>query len=346
MGTDTGVVGIDFFCGAGGLTHGLLKAGINVLKGIDIDSTVKDTYLKNNHGATFLNKDIRQLSSHEVIEGINIGQKKLLLAGCAPCQPFSSQNRSEKRGTDQRRSLIMEFARFIKELEPEYILVENVPGFSKDKNYKSFMEILKKLEYKFDEGVLNAADYGVPQKRLRYVILASKTHHIRLPDAEYGQNRIKYRTVGDIIRKFPKLEAGETSSRVQNHIARKLSSINLKRIKSIPKNGGSRDSLPDSLKLDCHTKHNGHSDVYGRMSWDKPAPTLTCRCTCLTNGRFGHPEQDRAISPREAAALQTFPDNYIFYGNVTDTTKHIGNSVPVLFAERLGSRIIETEHGR
>ncbi len=346
MGANGGIIGIDFFCGAGGLTHGLSKAGIDVVKGIDIDSTVKDTYIGNNPWAIFLNKDIRNLSSEEVMGGVDIGQKKLLLAGCAPCQPFSSQNRSNGRNTDQRRSLMMEFARFVKQLKPEYILVENVPGFSRDRNHESFIRTIKELGYKFDENILNAADYGVPQKRRRYVMLASKTIDIKLPDPEYGFGGKKYRTVKDAIGKFPKINAGETSMKLKNHTARKLSKINLDRISKVPRNGGSRNSFPNRLILKCHESHSGHSDVYGRMSWDKPAPTLTCKCTCLTNGRFGHPEQNRAISLREAAALQTFPERYIFYGNISNITKHIGNSVPVLFAEKLGSYIIKTENGR
>lgn len=335
------VIAIDFFCGAGGLTFGLRRAGIKVLKGVDNDASVEKTYTENNLGSVFIKKDIREITSKELMKNIDRRGKKLLFAGCAPCQPFSRQNR--KSGRDNRRSLIRAFARLVKEVIPEYVMVENVPGFMKNSNvHREFLlEILKNLGYKFDEGVLDASEYGVPQKRKRYVLLASLGGEIKLPEGTYGKGKLPLATVRDAILKYPPIKAGESHVSIPNHSSRCLSETNLIRIRKIPKNGGSRSSLPKELRLSCHSKHNGHKDVYGRMSWDRPSPTLTCKCYSFTNGRFGHPEQDRAISFREAAALQTFPDNYVFHGNKTDVSKFIGNAVPIIFAQFIGNQIVK-----
>ncbi|MCL5007991.1 MAG: DNA cytosine methyltransferase [Candidatus Marsarchaeota archaeon] len=339
------IIAIDFFCGVGGLTRGLMDAGINVVKGIDIDETVEETYTKNNKGVVFLNEDITGLSVAELMKSIDRRGKALLLAGCAPCQPFSNQNKN-KEENDNRKSLIMSFGNFVEKLRPDYIISENVPGFIKDnnKNHSFFVKLLDDLNYVFDEGVKNAKNYGVPQNRSRYVLLASANNtKVSLPEATHGKGKRDLVLVKDTIKRYPKITAGGKSELVPNHESRKLEPINLKRIRLVPHNGGSRSSLPRRLMLNCHKDHNGHSDVYGRMSWNKVAPALTCKCTCLTNGRYGHPTQDRAISLREAAALQTFSDKYIFYGNITDITRHIGNSVPVRMARRLGLSVMEME---
>ena len=336
------IIGIDIFCGAGGLTYGLKEAGINVIKGVDVDETSRETYLKNNRGASFIAKDVRKLTKDELIGDTDRSKNLLLLAGCAPCQPFSAQNKA-KTPKDTRRSLIMDFFRLVKEILPEYVLVENVPGFMKKNNryHTKFVKNLSLLGYDYVEKVINAADYGVPQKRLRYVLLASRLGKIDFPPETHGPGRQAYKTVADAIAKYPKIRAGSFSRTVPNHISKSLSETNMVRIKAIPKNGGSRRDLPKKLVLECHKNYKGHSDVYGRMSFDKPAPTLTCRCTSFTNGRFGHPVQNRPISLREAAAIQTFPDDYIFYSpNMTKAAVHIGNAVPVLLAEKLGETIV------
>jgi DNA (cytosine-5)-methyltransferase 1 len=335
------LVGIDVFCGCGGLTLGLQQAGIKVLKGIDIDKTVEKTYTDNNKNTIFINEDVRKVSGYKLIKDIDRSKKTILLAGCAPCQPFSNQNRNPTK-KDRRKSLIISFARLITEILPEYVLIENVPGFMKKTNkyHRDLIEILVKLDYSYIEEVINAADYGVPQKRHRYILLASKEGKIALPEGSYGPGKAPYNTVRDAIIKYPRIRPGSTNSTIPNHVSRNLSPINLKRMKFIPKNGGSRKNLPSKLILECHKTYSGHSDVYGRMNWDLPAPTLTCKCTSFTNGRFGHPSQNRAISVREAAAIQTFPDTYVFYGNVTDISRHIGNSVPVDLARSIGKSLV------
>lgn len=330
------IVAIDLFCGCGGLTKGLTDAGIQVVKGIDIDGSAKDTYEKNNPGSVFVESDIRKLSVEEIMNGVDRMGKKLLLAGCAPCQPFSRMVADSRY--DRRKSLIQAFAEFIYKLRPEYLLVENVSGFRKSNNVHRvrFIRTLKKCGYYFDERVINAADYGIPQNRRRYVLLGSNTTPVKIPAGSYGRNRMRWRTVRDTIKKYPRIAAGEHHKSVLNHSAPFLSDVNLARIRSTPSDGGSRDDVPEAMRLKCHTVHSGHNDVYGRMYWDKPSPTLTCKCISFSNGRFGHPEQDRAISVREAASLQTFPDDYIFHSCRTTNALHVGNAVPVLLAKELG----------
>ena len=340
---DKDIIAIDCYCGAGGLTRGLREAGIAVVKGIDNDATSRDTYEKNNPGAAFMEADMRKVTPEQVMQGIQRDGKRLLLAGCAPCQPFSRQN---AMGTDRhkRRSLISHFGMLVSRIKPEFVLIENVPGFRDESNsyHKDFTEMLKTLEYSFDEGVLNAVDYGIPQSRRRYVMLASKNGTIRLPKKTHGPTLRRYRTVKDTISRLPELAAGEISTRIKNHTSSRLHPINLERIKRIQHDGDGREKFPHSLTLSCHVGHSGHTDVYGRMAWDKPAPTMTCRCTSLSNGRFGHPEQNRALSVREAALLQTFPRKYVFYATHTHNTRHVGNAVPVRFAKKLGRVIMNS----
>ena len=334
------IIAIDICCGAGGLTKGLSKSGINVIKGVDTDNSASDTYEKNNTGSIFINCDITKISIKKIISSIDRTKNQLMLAGGIPCQPFSAHNKHSKY--DRRKSLIQVFANFVIEVLPEYILIENVPGFKNDDNVhrKLFLKVLKNNNYYYDEGILNAADYGVPQTRKRYVLLASKLGFIKLPDKKYGTNSKPYKTVRNSIMKYRSLKVNSTSNRVKNHDSPNLAKINILRLKYIPKNGGNRLSLPKKLQLKCHIEHNTHMDVYGRMYWDRPAPTLTCKCVSISNGRFIHPSQNRGISIREAATLQTFPTNYIFYGSKTTITKHVGNAVPVLLGKHLGLAVI------
>ena len=336
------ITAIDLFCGAGGLTRGLSESGIRVAKGIDIDGTAAETYERNNPGATFVNADIRRISPDEIMDGVRLDGADLLIAGCAPCQPFSKHMDGSKRRYS-RRSLIMCFADIIGALRPEYVLVENVPGFGRSENryHKEFTRIIRKHGYGYDEKVVNCAEYGVPQSRKRYVLLGATGRDIRIPSGTYGGPGRGFRTVMDAISKYPRISAGESSGRVPNHSAMRLSANNLKRIRFTPRNGGSMGDIPGRMRTRCHKDHPGHTDTYGRMGWHGPSPTLTCRCNSLSNGRFGHPTQNRAISVREAAALQTFPDDYIFHASSTKNATHVGNAVPVAFARRLGAAIID-----
>ena len=323
---------IDLFCGAGGLTRGLLDAGMRVVRGVDKDGTAKETYERNNPGAKFIQADIRNISPDDIIDDAD-RSGGLLLAGCAPCQPFSRH--APKGVADERRSLIEYVGSLVEGILPEYVLVENVPGFREgNPHWTAFLGILREKDYYIDDQVVDAKDYGVPQTRRRYVLLASREGPIAIPEGKKNP-----KTVRETIGRFPKLGAGESRPELANHVASVLSPKLLERIRITPPNGGSRRNTPKSVWTECHLKHTGHTDTYGRMRWDTPAPTLTCRCISLSNGRFGHPEQHRAISVREAAALQTFKNDYVFYSTKTRNAAHIGNAVPPLMAKTLGEAI-------
>jgi DNA (cytosine-5)-methyltransferase 1 len=337
------IVGIDFFCGVGGATKGFQNAGIKVLKGIDIDSTCKETYEKNCRPSEFLLKNVNELMPEEVLDGIHLSNEDyLLFIGCAPCQPFSRFTREIHE--DDRRTLILGFARFIRMLVPDIIFIENVLGFEtavEGRILEKLLQILgsSPLLYEYEWKLVNAKSYGIPQNRVRFILLASRIGKIPFPSETHGKNSLPYATVRDVISKYPRIAAGEAHKDIPNHIARRLSELNLKRMRHTPKDGGSRKDWPQELWLECHKNKAGHTDVYGRMPWDSPSPTLTCKCNSVSNGRFGHPEQDRAISLREAASLQTFPEDFVFYGSNTNITRHIGNAVPPLMAEIFGRAI-------
>ena len=340
---------IDLFCGAGGLTKGLRNAGWEVVTGIDVDGTVADTYELNNPGSHFIHADLRRIGDEEV-RGLvtTIPSPELLLAGCAPCQPFSKQRRRRGLGERTDAALLTEFARFVAALQPGVVLMENVPGIASVPGFSAFRRFTKTLDdfgYECDHGILNARDFGVPQHRRRYVLLATRTGSPHLPTPSVEDGAPNDVSVREAIWHFPRIEAGEKHSVIANHCAAGLSSRNLERIKATPPDGGSRRDWPERLQLElnCHQAAGvGFSDVYGRMWWDRAAPTLTSRCNSLSNGRFGHPDQHRAISLREAAALQTFPDDYEFFGSRNRIAQWIGNSVPVAFGAALGEAALKT----
>lgn len=339
-----GILAVDLFCGAGGLTRGLSDAGIQVVKGYDFDGKAIQTYENNNQNSKFFQIDVTKLSAKDLIEGIDRNNNFFLLAGCAPCQPFSSINQNEI-SKDERKNLVLKFGKLIKETLPDFVFMENVPGLANGKGktlFNKFLRILSESGYYYDFKVLNVMYYGVPQRRRRLVVIASKHGGVKIPGeasnlSEEKSNIVKLK---NILAKYPILNAGEKHPIIPNHEARALSELNLKRLRLTRKNGGSRLDLPKELVLKCHKNHKGHTDVYGRMSLEDVAPTLTCKCTSISNGRFGHPTQDRAISVREAAAIQTFPDDYIFYGNMSENTKWVGNAVPVKFAKVFGDYFV------
>lgn len=333
---------VDFFCGCGGTSAGLQKAGMHILAGIDFDKNAIATYAKNFPAAHVFNINIKELDTLS-IETILTPYKNeiLVFAACAPCQPFSKQNRY-KNSSDDRICLLDEFHRFVKVFQPDYILLENVPGMQKisEGPFTRFIQVLDQNGYEYDSDVKNVMNYGIPQSRKRLVLIASKHGKIKLPEEKYGDGKLPYNTIRKYIEKYPPLQAGEKDKSIPNHECAKLSPMLLKRI-AVLKEGQDRRSWDDSLKLKCHKDHKGHTDVYGRLSWDKPSVTLTTKCISLSNGRFGHPEQNRALSVREAAAIQTFDDSFVFCGNLGSTAKQVGNAVPVDFAKFLGKQIVE-----
>ena len=334
---------IDFFCGAGGLTRGLLNVGISVLAGVDNDRRLRETYVRNNEPCRFVDSDINDIRIHELLKELEVEEDDLTLyAACTPCQPFSTLNKM--KGRDQRKILLLAFARIVEERPPDFILVENVPGLNNAYGreiYEEFLSVLKKCGFSEDADLLDAKHFGVPQTRKRFILVASRHGRISLPFPRTEARRIA--TVRASIEKYPIIADGESSKAYPNHVARKLQPHHKRIVASVPTNGGSRREVKDtSILLNCHQQNpNAHKDVFGRMAWDEPSPTLTCRCTDVYCGRFIHPEQDRGISLREAASLQTFGDDYEFFGpSFLFLSSQIGNAVPVKLAEQLGSSII------
>jgi DNA (cytosine-5)-methyltransferase 1 len=344
-------VGLDLFCGCGGVTRGFIEAGIEVRLGVDYMSDVKDTYEKNNR-SELLVSDIRKLNADCIIDKIKITPtEKLVISSCAPCQPFSLKNsrRVANGYDDPRADLGYELIRIIKELDSfgintKAVFIENVPDYAKSPVWKIIKTDLYELGFSIACNVINCADYGVPQSRTRFIALGVRTHkYLTYPLQTHGKGRVPHRSVREAFDGLTKIDAGNCCAVIPNHQARDLSEINRKRILTVPHDGGSRDSFPEHLVLECHKKCNGHKDVYGRMKYDSPSPTVTTRCVSITNGRYGHPVEDRAITVREAARLQTFPDDFIFYGKSLElNAKMVGNAVPVMVAKIMGEHLINS----
>lgn len=333
---------IDLFCGAGGLTAGLLKAGVRVRAGYDIDENCRYAYETNNR-AKFVANGVEGISGKELSAWYRPGSIRLL-AGCAPCQPFSTYNHGKDTREDRKWPLLYAFARLISELQPELVTMENVPDVTKHEVYDDFVLGLKKNGYFVWADRVNCVEYGLAQDRKRHVLLASRLGPISLiPPSDLGYART---TVHDAIGQLPALSAGEISLIDPLHRAATLSPLNLQRIKK-SKPGGSWRDWPPSLRAACHLKASGKSypSVYGRMSWEKPSPTMTTLCYGFGNGRFGHPDQHRGISLREAAILQSFPDSYKFSPSEKIAFKTvgrmIGNAVPVRLGEVIGRSILQ-----
>lgn len=337
---------VDLFCGVGGLTKGLELSGINVVAGIDFEANCKYAYEKNNN-AIFMQRDITTVKAPEIISLYPSDSNIRILAGCAPCQPFSKYtHRYRKEGyRDEKWKLLYSFGKLAKEIKPEIIAMENVPELGKTNVFKDFLLELENCGYNVFYKVVYCPDYGVPQSRKRLVLLASLLGEITLMPATHTPDT--YVTVRDAIGYLPPIRAGETDPSDNLHSATSLSEKNLKRIRqSIP--GGTWRNWDKELQLDCHKKNSGKSypSVYGRMQWEFPSPTITTQFYGYGNGRFGHPEQDRALSLREGALLQSFPKDYKFINpenplNRRQLGMQIGNAVPVKLGEIIGLSIID-----
>lgn len=344
--TSSAVSAVDLFCGAGGLTHGLLQSGIKVEAGIDIDGQAEHAFVKNNPRVKFLKWDVSRKYSPSISKLFD-KDKHRLLAGCAPCQPFSKLTQAIEK--HQCWDLLDNFGRYVKGIRPEFVTMENVPELA-DRGrevFDRFLSLLGRLGYHVDWEVVKCERYGVPQARRRLVLLASLLGDISIPAGSYRYPS-QWKTVRDTISHLPPLDVGEECPDDPLHAASQLSPLNLRRIRATPHNGGTRQDWPDELVLDCHRKKSGerYYSIYGRMWWDKPAPTMTTLCTGIGNGRFGHPEQDRSITLREAALFQSFPRSYEFWPtdqrvNRKAVSRMIGNAVPPQLAKALGRAIIQ-----
>lgn len=322
---------VDLFCGCGGLTQGLKKAGFEVIGAIDNDNLSVQTYLANHPGVHVWEKDILDLTVTSLKKKLGLRKDELdLLAGCPPCQGFSAMRtlNGSRRVRDPRNNLLFEFQRFVEGLRPKAIMMENVPGLAKNRRFREFCRKMKEIGYIGSYKILNVADYGVPQRRRRLIYLAGFGFEISFADPAS-----KIKTVRDAIAGLPK--AGKSRDKIHDLPERRTPKI-IELIKRIPKNGGSRTDLPFKEQLKCHQRCNGFKDVYGRMAWDEVAPTITSGCFNPSKGRFLHPVENRAITLREAALLQGFPHRYKFpvTDNKASVALMIGNALPPQFIHR------------
>jgi DNA (cytosine-5)-methyltransferase 1 len=331
---------VDLFCGAGGLTHGFFLEGLHVTAGIDLDPACRFPYEANNK-ARFIERDISQVTAAELID-LFVDADITVLAGCAPCQPFSTYaQRYELDGEDGKWGLLYEFARLAEGVRPDVITMENVPSVANHVVFQDFVDTLRRLGYTVWSDIVDSSLYGVPQTRKRMVLLASLHGEITMTAPKLPRPK----TVRQAIGHLRALSAGEAAPRDKLHVSSKLSDKNLKRIK-VSKPGGTWRDWPESLVADCHRADSGQTypGVYGRMEWDKPAPTMTTQCYGFGNGRFGHPEQDRAITLREAAIIQSFPRDYAFVPKDQEVRfkvlgRLIGNAVPVNLGRAIAQSI-------
>lgn len=327
---------VDLFSGCGAVTEALKRRHFRVVAAVDNDPIACRTYRKNHPAVRLYEKDVRRVSPATIRTELLEGRDLDLLVVCAPCQPFSSQGRRDM--ADRRARLIFSAVRFARILKPKLILFENVPGLASERFSEVLDELrdrLNKADYRMgDPETADAADYGVPQRRQRCILIATREGEpprLPVPTTPSG----KQNTVRSAIKDLPRLRSGQQDEEDALHFSREHHAITLRRLSHIPKNGGSRFSLPKKLVLECHKDYSGHPDVYGRMFWDQVAPTLTTGCTDVTRGRFAHPSQNRAITLREAARLQTFDDSYEFEGTFSDIATQIGNAVPVRLIEEI-----------
>jgi DNA (cytosine-5)-methyltransferase 1 len=336
------VSAVDLFCGAGGLTHGFMLEGIKVNAGIDSDPICEYPYEQNNK-SEFIHRDVTELEADDLRGFFAPGDVKLL-AGCAPCQPFSTYSQGHRNQEDEKWKLLYSFARLAKDLRPEIVTMENVPKLVEHEVFQDFVEALQSLNYTVSYAVVDCLAYGIPQRRKRLVLFASIYGEVTIEEPTHKP--ATYRTVRDVLEALPVIKAGEVSKSDPLHRSSRLFAQNLERIQASRPGGTWRD-WDESLITKCHKKKSGktYPSVYGRMKWDEPAPTITTQCFGFGNGRFGHPMQDRAISLREAALLQTFPPGYVFAKTEAPlpfkkTGKLIGNAVPVDLARIIARSIL------
>jgi len=332
---------VDLFCGIGGLTYGLQKSGIKVVAGIDNDETCRFAYETNN-GSSFISADIKEYGAKDINKLYSNNAIKVLV-GCAPCQPFSShafKNKSKNKTLDVRWDLLAYYGKIIDATLPDIVSMENVRGIVKTDIFKNFLSVLEKNKYNVDYRIVYAPDYGAPQNRSRLILLASRLGEIKVPEPTYTKEN--YTTVEHTIKDLQPLEAGQISKKDPLHRAKNISETNSQRIKQSKPNGTWRD-WDKKLLPECYKKDSGqtYTSVYGRMGWKGVSPTITTQFFNYGSGRFGHPTQDRALSLREGALLQTFPVDYDFgeVKSMTTVARHIGNAVPPILGEVIGKTI-------
>lgn len=339
---------VDFFCGGGGMSYGMQCAGVKVLAGIDYELSCKETYETNISGAKFIHANVFELQEQDLEYrlGLQKHDDSLILIGCSPCQYWSVIN-TKKEKSEKSKSLLTEFSRFVEYFMPGYVVVENVPGIrsrQQESGLDVFIEKLESWGYTVHAEIHDTKHYGVPQSRKRFTLIANRISTDKL---EPVPHQGKILTVRDVLGEkngFPKIPAGHQDATERMHSCAGLSEINLERIRLVPKDGGNRLAFarrPD-LQLKCFIgKDESFKDTFGRLWWDRPSPTITTKFFSVSNGRFVHPEEDRALSLREGATLQSFPSGYVFKAGSRDKiARLIGNAVPPMYAEKIGRAIV------
>jgi DNA (cytosine-5)-methyltransferase 1 len=339
---------IDLFAGCGGVTQGFKNKGFRVLAAVEIDPITVQTYKLNHPDVkNVYAEDIQNIAPKEMMKACNLRAGVLsVLSVCAPCQPYSGLNLSKQK--DNRTDLVLQMKRFVKILQPQFAIMENIPDLAQGKNRPILDNLVNSLRnelgyYVLEPQIVDAVNYGVPQFRKRLILLCSQNNGaLSIPEVTHvaptecnATGKDRWHTVREAFGELTRisLAAGKQSQTDPLHKAPKHSALVIERLKRIPKNGGSRKSLPEHLRLKCHQRKVGHSDVYGRMAFDKPSNTIRTGFTSPSKGRFVHPTANRGITPREAARLQTFPDDYYVAGNYAQICTQIGNAVPVRLAE-------------
>jgi DNA (cytosine-5)-methyltransferase 1 len=332
---------IESFCGPGGMGLGLHWAGFKVITAFDYDSPSISTYNLNLAGRSFV-ADARNVKKDDLINSANTGEISLFSGG-PPCQGFSKQKRGAHLG-DDRNDLVLEYARLVSEIEPRYFLFENVAIFGQLRGKKYLAEMKRLLpDYDFSPAFYNSADFGAPQTRERFILVGRRLDQ-RARFITPSPTVKKWRTVGDVLGNMPEPpEDYSEHAEIPNHSRSRVTKVNIERFKHVPQGGGWKD-IPNEMRIPCHQNADpstgGWPDVYGRLRWDGQCPTITGGFDSFTRGRYGHPIQDRPITPREAARLQGFPDSYRFIGTRGDIRSQIGNVVPPPLAEAVGLEIL------
>lgn len=353
IGNHKALKAVDFFCSGGGMSYGIQEAGIEILAGIDFDESCRDTYEANIKGAKFIHADVFDLKEQELEQKLSLKRSddELILIGCSPCQ-FWSTIQTNKAKSAKSKNLLIEFSRFVKYFRPGYVVVENVPGVLRRKEESGldeFIEWLKNNGYKNPHfKVHNINDYGVPQSRKRFTLIATRTSENEIIPQELEGKKLWVEDVLGEKNGFPKIKAGHKDSTEFLHTVPNISDINKKRLKKVKKDGGDRSGFANDpkLQLDCFVgKDNSFKDTFGRLWWKRPAPTITTKFFSISNGRFVHPEEDRALSIREGATLQSFPLTYKFKGtSIANIARMIGNAVPPKYATAIGKAIIQNHN--
>lgn len=342
---------VDFFCSGGGMSYGMQEAGVKILAGIDIDISCKETYESNIKDAQFIYADVFELKETELENSLALKKNddELILIGCSPCQFWSIINTDRKK-SEKSKNLLKEFSRFVKYFTPGYVVVENVPGILRRKEesgLSAFIEWLKNVGYKVHFEVHNVVDFGVPQNRKRFTLIANRITNIEIAPKKHDEPMKTVKDVIGIQNGFPIIKAGHRDDSDFLHSASNLSDINKKRLEKVSKDGGDRLGFANDpeLQLKCFIgKNDSFKDTFGRLWWNKPSPTITTKFFSISNGRFAHPEEDRALSLREGATLQSFPKEYKFKGtSIAGIARMIGNAVPPKYAESIGRAIINSK---